>query len=420
MLRICGQLLLHCSVTIAAVASVQAQPPGVVATLMKDAAVTAAMQAARSSEPQTIAQQIRICEVPAPPFSESARAELMKRLFEELGLERVRIDRAGNVLADRPGTATRGRLVVAAHLDTVFPEGTEVKVTREGDLLRGPGIGDNCRGLAVLLAIARVMRQANVRTPMAVTFVANVGEEGLGDLRGMRELLATSLKGQIDRFVSIDNAGESITNIAVGSKRYRITFKGPGGHSFGAFGLANPAHALGRAVAKISDFQVPSQPRTTFNIGRIGGGTSVNSIPFEAWMEVDLRSTDPGELAALDGRFLKAIDAAVQEENARWGSRPGVSATKDLVGDRPAGGTPASSPIVQTAQEVARAVGADSVLSEGSTDANLPMSLKIPAITIGGGGRSIENHAPQEAFDSKDAWKGTQNAVLLTIALAQP
>jgi acetylornithine deacetylase/succinyl-diaminopimelate desuccinylase-like protein len=264
------------------------------------------------------------------------------------------------------------------------------------------------------------MRQANVRTPMAVTFVANVGEEGLGDLRGMRELLATSLKGQIDRFVSIDNAGESITNIAVGSKRYRITFKGPGGHSFGAFGLANPAHALGRAVAKISDFQVPSQPRTTFNIGRIGGGTSVNSIPFEAWMEVDLRSTDPGELAALDGRFLKAIDAAVQEENARWGSRPGVSATKDLVGDRPAGGTPASSPIVQTAQEVARAVGADSVLSEGSTDANLPMSLKIPAITIGGGGRSIENHAPQEAFDSKDAWKGTQNAVLLTIALAQP
>jgi acetylornithine deacetylase/succinyl-diaminopimelate desuccinylase-like protein len=175
------------------------------------------LQAARSSEPQTIAQQIRICEVPAPPFSESARAELMKRLFEELGLERVRIDRAGNVLADRPGTATRGRLVVAAHLDTVFPEGTEVKVTREGDLLRGPGIGDNCRGLAVLLAIARVMRQANVRTPMAVTFVANVGEEGLGDLRGMRELLATSLKGQIDRFVSIDNAGESITNIAVGS-----------------------------------------------------------------------------------------------------------------------------------------------------------------------------------------------------------
>jgi tripeptide aminopeptidase len=401
-------------------ASAHAQAPGVVATLMQDASITAALQAARSSEPQTIAQQIRICEVPAPPFKESARAELMKRLFEELGLERIRIDRAGNVLADRPGTAARGRLVVAAHLDTVFPEDTNVKVTRDGDLLRGPGIGDNCRGLAVLLAIARAMRQANVRTPMAVTFVANVGEEGLGDLRGVRELLATSLKGQVDRFVSIDNAGGSITNIAVGSKRYRVTFNGPGGHSFGAFGLANPAHALGRAVAKISDFQVPSQPRTTFTIGRIGGGTSVNSIPFEAWMEVDLRSTDPGELAALDGRFHKAIDSAVQEENARWGSRQGVTVTKDLVGDRPAGGTPAASSIVQTAQDVARAVGTDGVLSEGSTDANLPMSLKIPSITIGGGGRSLENHAPQEAFDSRDSWKGTQNAVLLTIALAQP
>ena len=196
--------------------------------------------------------------------------------------------------------------MVAAHLDTVFPEGTDVKVKREGNLLRGPGIGDNCRGLAVLVTIVRSLNQASIRTPLTITFVANVGEEGLGDLRGVRELFAGELKGQIDRFVSIDNAGLMIANVAVGSHRYRVTFKGPGGHSFGAFGLANPANALGRAVAKISEIQVPSQPRTTFNVGRIGGGTSVNAIPFEAWMEVDLRSSDPGELAALDAKFHKA------------------------------------------------------------------------------------------------------------------
>jgi acetylornithine deacetylase/succinyl-diaminopimelate desuccinylase-like protein len=308
---------------------------------------------------------------------------------------------------------------VAAHLDTVFPQGTDVKVTRQGNLLRGPGIGDNCRGLAVLTAVARAIKLAGVRTPGTITFVANVGEEGLGDLRGVRELFGGPLKGQIDRFVTIDNAGADVTTEAVGSRRYRITFKGPGGHSFGAFGLANPANALGRAIARIADLQVAGHPKTTFNVGRVGGGTSVNAIPFEAWMEVDLRSADSGELAALDTRFQRAVDAAVAEENARWGGRQTISAAKDLVGNRPPGSTPASSSIVRTAQAVARAMGVDASLGEGSTDANIPMSLKIPAIAIGGGGRSIENHAPQESFDATDSWKGTQNALLLTIALAQ-
>jgi di/tripeptidase len=206
----------------------------------------------------------------------------------------------------------------------------------------------------------------------------------------------------------------------VGSRRYRVTFKGPGGHSFGAFGLANPAHALGRAIAKISEMQVPSQPRTTFNVGRVGGGTSVNSIPFESWMEVDLRSSDPGELAALDAKFHKVIDEALSDEHARWGGRQTLTAVKDLVGDRPAGSTSPTSSMVLTAQAVARGLGLDAPLAEGSTDANIPMSLKIPAIAIGGGGRSLENHAPQESFDATDSWQGTQNAVLLTIALAQP
>ena len=396
------------------------QQPARVSALARSAPVKSALAAARAGEPQTIAQQIQFCEVPAPPFQESARGQVLKRAFGELGLKNVRIDRVGNVLGDRPGAAARPRLVVAANLDTVFPEGTSVNVTRDGSRLRGPGIGDNCRGLAVLVATARALGQAGVQTPGTITFVANVGEEGLGDLRGARELFAGELSGQIDRFVSIDNAGIVITNRAVGSHRYRVTFKGPGGHSFGAFGLANPAHALGRAVAKISEFQVPSQPRTTFNVGRIGGGTSVNAIPFDAWMEVDMRSSELRALGDLDGKFRKAIEAAVAEENTRWGGRPTITAVIELVGDRPAGSTPSTSAIVETAQAVARELGLEAPLGEGSTDSNVPMSRKIPAITIGGGGASADSHAPQESFDTTDSWKGTQNAVLLSIALAQP
>ena len=391
-----------------------------VADLARTGSVRAALESARTTEPQTIAQQIQFCEVPAPPFHESARGLVVKRAFEDIRFKNVRVDRAGNVLADRPGISGSPRLVVAAHLDTVFPEGTDVKVRRDGDRLAGPGIGDNCRGLAVLLAIARSMDQGRVQTPGNVTFVANVGEEGLGDLRGVKELFAGERAGQIDRFVTIDNAGISITNRAVGSLRYRITFKGPGGHSFGAFGLANPAHALGRAIARISDFQVPSQPRTTFNVGRVGGGTSVNAIPFESWMEVDIRSSEPGPLAELDTKLRRAVAAAVTEENARWGGHPTITSVIDLVGDRPAGSTPATSPIVETAQAVARELGLVASLSEGSTDANVPMSRRIPAIAIGGGGSSDDSHAPQESFDTRDSWKGTVNATLLTIALAQP
>ena len=397
-----------------------AQQASAVPALMRNSSVRAALEAVRATEARTIEEQIRFCETPAPPFKEAARADLLKRAFEVLGLERVRIDRVGNVLGDRPGSQSRGRLVVAAHLDTVFPEGTDVRVRRDGPLLRGPGIGDNCRGLAVLTAIVRTLNQGRVQTPLTVTFVANVGEEGLGDLRGVRELFAGELKGQIDRFLSIDNAGLMISNTSVGSRRYRVTFKGPGGHSFGSFGLANPAHALGRAIAKISEFQVPDQPRTTFNVGRVGGGTSVNSIPEEAWMEVDLRSSDARALASLDVRLNESITAAAAEENARWGRRQDVTVARELVGDRPAGSIPPSAPIVQTARAVARELGLDPPLAEGSTDANLPMSLRIPSITIGGGGRSIENHSGAEAFDTTDSWKGTENAVLLTIALAQP
>ena len=205
--------------------------------------------------------------------------------------------------------------------------------------------------------------------------------------------------------------------LGVGSYRYRVTFKGPGGHSFSQFGLPNPANALGRAIAKIAEFRVGSSPRTTFNVGRIGVGTSVNAIPFDAWMEVDMRSSDPAALKELDGRFQKAIDAAVAEENARWG-RGGLTVTKELVGNRPAGAVRDDAPIMQTALAVARALRLQAVQSESSSDSNLPMSMGIPAITIGAGGESYDAHALTEWFDASNAWRGTQNAVLLTIALA--
>jgi tripeptide aminopeptidase len=398
--------------------SAQEQPaaPG---DLMQNVTVKAALSAAKVNEPQTIQDQIRFCEIPAPPFLEAARGEELKKAFQQLGLQAVRVDKAGNVLGDRPGAAPRPRVVVAAQLDTVFPEGTDVHVRREGGVLRGPGIGDNCRGLAVLIGTIRALKQASVTTPGSITFVANVGEEGLGDLRGMKQLFNDTMKRQIDRFVSIDGTGLHVTNVAVGSHRYRVSFKGPGGHSFGAFGLANPIDAMGRAIAKIADFQMPRQPKTTFNVGRVGGGTSVNSVPSEAWMEVDVRSSDPAALASVDASFHKAVDSAVAEENERWGTPRMVTVVKDLVGDRPAGSTPADAPIVRTAMSVAKALGFSVTLSEGSTDANVPMSMHLAAITIGAGGRGTDAHALTETFDTTDAWMGTQNAVLLTLALAQ-
>jgi acetylornithine deacetylase/succinyl-diaminopimelate desuccinylase-like protein len=289
--------------------------------LVQDAAVKAALAAARADEARTLAEQVEICEVEAPPFKEARRGELYARKFRELGLQNVRVDKAGNVLCERPGSAARPHCVLAAHLDTVFPEGTTVKTTQEGTVIRGPGIGNDCRDLAVVLAVVRALAAGNVQTPGTITFVGNVGEEGLGDLRGVKHIFDEGLKGRVDRFVSIDGTGLGITHISVGSRRYRVTFTGPGGHSYGAFGLVNPIHALGRAMAAIGDFQVPNEPKTTFNVVRIGGGTSVNSIPFEAWMEVDMRSADQPSLQSLDARFHKAVDDAVAAENVRWGSR---------------------------------------------------------------------------------------------------
>ena len=411
-------LVVGAATALVALAASRAQAPDPVLDLLDDAAVRAALASARSGEDATIRDQIRLCEIPAPPFGEAARAQAYAAAFRAAGLKNVRIDREGNVLGERPGKSTSPHLVMSAHLDTVFPEGTDVRVTRKGSVLHGPGIGDDCRGLAVLLAVVRALDAGKVDTVGPISFVGTVGEEGLGDLRGVKALFAETLKGRIHRFVSVDGSGYGITNVSVGSRRYRVTFRGPGGHSYDDFGAANPAHALGRAISLIADLQVPVRPRTTFSVGRIGGGTSVNAIAAEVWMEVDLRSSDAPALAALDARFQQAVQRALTLENERWKARGRLTVSIDAIGDRAAGRIPDDAPIVRTAMAVTRAVGLTPQLEEGSTDSNVPMNLGIPAITVATG-PATGTHTLQEAFDTTESWRGTQQIVLLAVALSR-
>jgi tripeptide aminopeptidase len=405
--------------TLVSCAIAGAQPRSVTDILSTQPARDALM-AARNREPQTIDEQVRLCQIPAPPFGEQARATAYVAALKAAGLRNVRTDREGNVLGERPGRTAHPHLVLAAHLDTVFPAGTNLRVERKGTVLHGPGIGDNCRGLAVLLATAHALNAAGVETTGPITFVGTVGEEGLGDLRGVKALVGETLKGRIDRFVAVDGAGDAIFTTAVGSRRYKVTYAGAGGHSYDDFGMPNPAHALGRAMALVADLQVPVSPRTTFSIGRVGGGTSVNAIPGEAWMEVDLRSADAAALQTLDRRFLEMVRRAATEENNRWGGRRRVEVRIDQIGDRPAGRTARTAPLVEAALAVSRALSIRADLLDGSTDANLPMSVGIPSMTVGAGGRGTGAHSPQETFDTANSWRGTQRVLALAITLAEP
>jgi acetylornithine deacetylase/succinyl-diaminopimelate desuccinylase-like protein len=379
--------------------------------------VRRALEYLKSAEPDTINDQIMACEIPAPAFQEQKRAEHFKQLFTKLGLKNVRIDGIGNVIGERPGASAGPTLVLAAHLDTVFPEGTDVKVKRSGQVLSGPGIGDDCRGLAVILAVARALNEAKIETAGTIFFVANVGEEGLGDLRGVRHLFNNELKGRITHFISVDGTGLEVTNTAVGVVRYRVTFRGPGGHSYGAFGLASPIHAIGRAIEKISRFQVPKQPKTTFNVGRIEGGTSVNSIAHTAWMEVDMRSISAAELQKLEAEFKRVVQEALDEENARGEGPNKLTVEMKIVSQRPAGVTPVDSPIVKITMAADAALGIKTKLSAGSTDSNIPISLGIPAITIDGGGEGRGAHSLDESFDTTDSHIGTQRALLIVLGV---
>ena len=379
-----------------------------------------ALDAIREFNEWTLQQQIELTEIEAPPFKEARRGEEFKRRFEALGLRNVRIDSEGNVIGERPGTGNGPVVMISGHLDTVFPEGTNVKVTRTGTRLAAPGIGDDGRGLAVVLAVARAFRDANVQTPGTVLFVGTVGEEGPGNLRGVRHLFGKGSPGRIDYFISIDGTGDGVTNAGVGSHRYRVTYKGPGGHSYGAFGMPNPIHALGRAMAAIGDIQVPAQPKTTFNVGVITGGTSVNSIPAEGIMDVDLRSESQDALNTLDRQFRGAVEQALVAENARWPrSSTRLTVKIDTIGIRPAGTVPDSAQIVRAAVAAGRAIGLNPTTGASSTDANIPISLGIPAITMDGGGRGSGAHALDEWYDdTTNGYLGPQWVALVTAMLA--
>jgi tripeptide aminopeptidase len=382
--------------------------------------VRTALDSIRSWNEWTLAQQIELTEIEAPPFKEERRGAEFKRRLEALGLTNVRTDAEGNVIGERAGSGSGPTVVISGHLDTVFPEGTDVTVKRDGTRLTAPGIGDDARGLAVVLAVARAMREANIQTQGTILFVGTVGEEGAGNLRGVRHLFEHELKDKVDFFISVDGTGHNITNAGVGSHRYRVTYHGPGGHSYGAFGMPNPIHALGRAIATIGDIEVPAQPRTTFNVGVIEGGTSVNSISAEGIMDVDLRSVSQATLDVLDRQFRAAVQAAMEAENARWPrSTRTVAVRIDTIGIRPAGSLPDSSHIVRTALQAGEALGLQPLLNASSTDSNLPISMGIPAITIDGGGRGGGAHSLDEFYDDTDrGYLGPQWATLVVSMLA--
>lgn len=366
---------------------------------------------------------IRLTEIAAPPFKEAARAAAYSDMMKEAGLRDVEIDAEGNVTGVYRGTGPAGGplTMIAAHLDTVFPEGTAVKVRREGTRLFAPGIGDDTRSLAVLLAYARAMNEARVKVRQDIVFVGNVGEEGPGDLRGVRFLMTKGkYAGRVGTFISMDgtNAGRIVTG-GVGSKRYRVTFKGPGGHSYGTFGLVNPMIAMSRAVVGLYGIPVPASPKTTYAASVTGGGTSVNSIPNSVFMEFDMRSEDPEELAKINTAFFKVVKRGVDQENAERSTKEGpVSADIRMIGDRPAGKTPATAEVVRNAVAIVRAKGFEPRPSFSSTDSNIPMSMGIPAVTIGSGGSSGRGHSLDEWIDVDKAKSLKGASVGLGILLA--
>ncbi|HEX7117606.1 MAG TPA: M20/M25/M40 family metallo-hydrolase [Longimicrobiales bacterium] len=398
------------------------------ATLTRSPAVDRARKILRERDAETLAAMVELAQIPAPPFGEAARAERVRRWFRDLGLADVALDEAGNVLARLPspsgGAAAppdRAPILVAAHLDTIFPPGTDVSVRDVGGRLVGPGIADNARGLAAMLAIARALVEAAPSLRRPVVFVATVGEEGVGDLRGVKHLFRDgSPWRRAAGFIALDGTGaRRIVNRALGSLRYRVTIEGSGGHSWADWGRPNPVHALGRAIAALASLELPRRPRTTLNVGRIEGGTAVNAIPTRAWLEVDLRSEGAGALAELDARVLRAVERAVAEASDR--RRRGTAALEleiERIGDRPSGETPASSPIVAAARSATRLIGEVPELAASSTDANIPIALGIPAIALGAGGRSAGIHTPDEWYENDGGPAGVERALLTLLAVA--
>jgi tripeptide aminopeptidase len=422
-----------------------------ISRLLAHERIRAARHHLERTEEITLARQAALSAVPAPTGAEGRRAARVAELFREVGLQDVLIDEVGNVrgwTAGEPGSGQRdgaGPVVLAAHLDTVFGPDVNVAVERRGRRLKGPGISDNARGLAALVAVAEAVVAARVPAARPILFAATVGEEGSGDLRGVKYLLngkdvgarhAVPLQQPPVAFIALDGAGlERVVHRALGSKRYHVTYRGPGGHSWAAFGVANPANAVGRAVALLAEL-VPSvppsppppppppppapAPRTTCAVVRLGGGTGLNSIPQDAWLDLDLRSEDPTALGALDAAVRTTLERALGDENRRRAAATApLKLELQLVGDRPSGVTPRAHPLVQAAVAANRALGREAELASASTDANVPIALGVAAIALGAGGVAGDAHLATEWYENTDGALGLVRALLVTAAMAE-
>jgi len=364
-------------------------------------------------------QQARITEIPAPPFQEAQRAAAVKELLAEAGLT-AQIDKAGNVIGELRGVNEKEIVVVAAHLDTVFPPGTNVKVHRDGSRMTAPGISDNGSGVAALLALARAVQFAHLKPQRTILFVGDVGEEGEGNLRGMRAIV-DNYRAKLKAAVVLDGSGtEHVTTKALASRRLEALITGPGGHSWSDFGMPNPINALVRGSVRFINTKVPANPRTTFNIGQIEGGTSVNSIPHEARLKVDIRSESEDELTRLESALRECVIAGVRDEmeSARARSKGKLEWKVELLGSRPGGELAPDSPLLAALRAADEFVGNQSRMERSSTDANIPLSMGIEAISIGAGGNGGGSHSLQEWYDSAGREIGLKRALLTILGIS--
>jgi acetylornithine deacetylase/succinyl-diaminopimelate desuccinylase-like protein len=388
--------------------------------LHADPAVNRACAIAVESDAETVADQVALAEIPAPSFQETLRGARMAELLAAAGCEAPATDAVGNVMA-RMGPADGRPLVLSAHLDTVFPAEIDVSVSRRDDRLEGPGISDDARGLAALVAVARSLHRAGVRPASPILFAATVCEEGAGDLRGVRHLFREAGPGAAARaFVSLDGAGLSrIVARGLGSRRLRATVRGPGGHSWTDWGTPNPMHALGEAVGAIANLPLSADPSVTATVARWGGGTSINAIPAEAWVEMDMRSESPELLEDVEARAREALRAAVARTSAAAAAgRAPLALEIKTIGDRPAGRTAPDTELVRAAVAATRTLGVDPELISSSTDANVPMSVGVPAVTLGAGGEAGGAHTLDEWYRNDGGSDGVVRALLTALLLA--
>ena len=370
-------------------------------------------------EDKTNKNLIELTEIEAPPFKEEKRAKEFSERLKLAGIEKVWIDSIGNVIGFLEGSIGNKNIAIDAHLDTVFPEGTDVKVQIKNDTLFAPGIGDDTRGLAMILTIAETIVNSEIKPVDNILFIGTVGEEGLGDLRGVRYLFKNN-EPKIDSWIAIDGGSIGrVNNQALGSYRYEVIFDGPGGHSWGAFGLVNPHHALGAGIKNFvekADIYTDNGPKTSYNVGIISGGTSINSIPFKSSMQIDIRSIDPNRLNDMEEILFNSMNKALDEQNAIKRSGPDLKLTINKIGNRPSGKVDESVPLIQKTIAATQYMGVEPRLTIGSTDSNIPISLGLPAVTIGRGGEGGGAHSLDEWWLNKDGYKSIQLALLILLS----